>query len=510
MSATYDAIVVGAGLGGLAAAARLSSRGYSVCLLERHNVPGGYASSFRRGRYEFEVALHALSDIGTLERPGMLRRFLEQVDVYDRVEFVRCPDVYRAVFPDFDITLPMGFEAYQDTLCRAFPHESAGIVRFLARVHDTAREVDRLTRLQTARLPRDLPDLLAAPLNLRCLPRYFFASWADVLYRDVHDRHARAVLSQLWGYFGLPPKKVSFLYFALALASYLRGGVTYIKGRSQALSNAFVAAIEARGGVVRFNCGVASILTGEGRALGVLTEDGEELYAKVVVSNADPVTTARELVGLEKIPEAYQQRLRANPVAAGSLNVYLGLARPLSHFGVTDHEIFINRDTDFEDQHARMMRVEAPGMLAATCYNAVYPEASPPGTSVITLTTLAYGQPWMDLPPGEYIERKTQLAESMIDLAQLVLPGLRDCIEVAEVSTPLTNMRYAGTLGGSIYGFEQTPLNHTVLRLPPKGPLPGLYQVGAWVQPGGGFSPAMFSGQMAAEQIHRKLRRAKG
>jgi prolycopene isomerase len=510
MSQKFDVVVVGAGLGGLASAAFLANKGYDVCLLERHNIPGGYATSFVRGRYEFETALHELSDLGSEEHPGMLRQFLEQVGVFDQLEFLQSTDIYRAVFPDFDITMPMGFTEYRDTLCQAFPHETAGITRFLDRIYTVAKEIDAVSDLQSISLPRDLPKLVSAPLKARNLPRYLFASWADVLHRDVYDKHARAVISQIWGYFGLPPRKVAFLYFAAALASYLRSGAMYVKGRSQALSNVLVEGFESNGGVVRFNCGASAIIVRDGHAIGVLTDDGDEIQADRIVSNADPVTTVRDLIGLEHVPAEYIKKLRSNPVAASSFNVYLGLAAPLSTFGINDHEIFINRDTDFDDHHARMKRIDTPGGMAATCYNVIYPDISPEGTSVITLTTLAYGQPWLELPPHEYADRKTQVAESMLDMAQIVFPGLRDVIEVAEVSTPLTNMRYAGTLGGSIYGFEQTPFNHSVLRLPPQGPIPHLYQVGAWVQPGGGFAPAVLSGQMAGEAIHRSFSRSRG
>ena len=77
MEKRYDVVVVGAGLGGLSVSALLAQRGFSVLLLERHNVPGGYATSFVRGRFEFEVALHELSDIGSEEKPYACKYSME-------------------------------------------------------------------------------------------------------------------------------------------------------------------------------------------------------------------------------------------------------------------------------------------------------------------------------------------------------------------------------------------------------------------------------------------------
>ena len=97
MTESYDAIVIGAGLGGLAAATTLAHSGLKTLLLERHNVPGGYATSFCRGRYEFEVALHELSGIGPPERRGNTYRALEYLGVTDKVEFLHVPELYRVV-----------------------------------------------------------------------------------------------------------------------------------------------------------------------------------------------------------------------------------------------------------------------------------------------------------------------------------------------------------------------------------------------------------------------------
>jgi prolycopene isomerase len=123
---------------------------------------------------------------------------------------------------------------------------------------------------------------------------------------------------------------------------------------------------------------------------------------------------------------------------------------------------------------------------------------------MVVLTSLAYGEPWSRVPPHEYVETKNRIASAMIDLAQTVAPGLRHYAEVVEVSTPLTNMRYANTLGGSIYGFSQPPRDNMVWRMGYKGPLDRLYFVGAWTQPGGGFEPAMMSGLRAGRAISFK------
>jgi phytoene dehydrogenase-like protein len=294
---------------------------------------------------------------------------------------------------------------------------------------------------------------------------------------------------------------------ASTLAAYVRRGAAFPKGRSQALSNAFLSRFEELGGEARLNCGVQRITTADGRVSGVITEDGQEIAAGWIVSNADPITTCRDLIGLDKVPSGFFSELRSSEVAASTVNVYLGVACPPEELSLTEHEIFVNADYDFERHYERMKAIEPPESIAVTCYNAVYPDISPPGTCMIVLTALAYGEPWSGVPPDDYVATKNRIADAMINMAERIAPGLRQYAEVVEVSTPLTNMRYAGTMAGSIYGFSQPPRDNMVWRLRHRGPLEGLYFVGAWTQPGGGFEPCMMSGQMAGAAIVRKIKR---
>jgi prolycopene isomerase len=95
----YDCVVVGAGNGGLSAAAQLAAKGVKVLLLEQHTVPGGFATSFVRGRFEFEVSLHAFCDIGSPTARGGAREYLEdELGVY--LDWVEIPEAYRLILTD--------------------------------------------------------------------------------------------------------------------------------------------------------------------------------------------------------------------------------------------------------------------------------------------------------------------------------------------------------------------------------------------------------------------------
>lgn len=492
----YEAVVVGAGLGGLSAAAWLAKEGRKVLLLERHRVPGGYASSFKRGRFEFEIALHELSGLGTERDKGPLRKLFEQLGIMEKVDFIQIPEFYRSVFPDVDVTIPVGRQAFEEELARAFPAEAEGIREFSAACFDFAEQALKANRVGMKRVA-------AEPENFPALVKYFGKSLSQVLDPMVRDPRARAVLGQIWGYYCLPPSRLSFTIYALGTASYVRFGPAHVKGTSQALSQAFVEVIEENGGDVRLNAGVSRILATGGRVYGVQTDAGEKVDCSHIVCNANPMTTCLDLIGPDEVPSWYLRRLGAGTGGASTFNVYLGLDRPYDDLGFRNHETFVNTGYDL-DEHYRLMEraIEAePAEAAVTAYNAIDPGFSPPGTTCAVITLIARADPWLGLSPAEYSRTKDLVAGRVIRLAERLAPDLGRHIEEMEIATPLTNARYTSNPAGSIIGFDETFSGTGMVRLPARGPLEGLYFSNAWVNIGGGFEPSIVSGYLTTRQV---------
>ena len=392
------AIVIGAGLGGLSAAAYLSKNGFNTDVFERNPHPGGYACSFVRGAYEFEASLHELSGIGPEDNRGNCYRMLDACGVAQRVEFLPIDTFYTSIFPDFTVTVPHGWEGAEEAYTTQFPDERKGIHRVLGHMRKMSHEVGALAR---ARGPL---DLVSFPLKGTQLMRSLGLTTAQVIDRELKDPRLKALFCNVWGYYGLPPSRLSWQMFALANADYIEHGPYHVKGTSQALSNAFVAAIEANGGRVHLRNGARRILTDGGKVTGIVADDGETYESPYVVSNANHFTTCYDLIGQDSVPGSYLKALAEGHIGISTFNVYMGLDCPAESLGIDQHEFFINETYDMDAQYRAAFSLHRQPCWVVTNYNHSYPEFSPPGTSVVVITCVADHASWTRVAPYRYVD----------------------------------------------------------------------------------------------------------
>lgn len=128
---TYDAIIIGSGNGGLSAALTLAQAGKKVCVFEKHNIPGGCGTSFRRGRFEFEVALHQLSSMGTEQNPGPLRKLFAEYGILDKIEWIPIDSLFSINLPGGKrVPIPADRKKAEQALIKMFPEEKEGILKY--------------------------------------------------------------------------------------------------------------------------------------------------------------------------------------------------------------------------------------------------------------------------------------------------------------------------------------------------------------------------------------------
>lgn len=510
MDTQWDAIIIGAGLGGLSAAAHLAKAGKAVLVLEQGEGPGGYAHGVQRGPYYFDFSLHSMDGVGP---GGWAYAALHSLGVLDQVHFERLDPYYVARFPGREITAHADPHAYEAELIRQFPAEADGIRALFDELLAIFRETQRMRidgqserASSVDELPRRFPNLI----------RSIRESWAELLERHLRDPELKAAVSTLWTYCGLPPSRLSATALALVWGSAHHYGAYYPRGGSMALNRALEQVIRASGGEVRYGQRVAKVLVTVGLATGVLTEQGHEASARAIISNASAPSTLIKLVGPEHLPAGYLTRVEVTPSSLSTFNIFLGLDRDLVAEGWPPHELFITEDYDLEGQDAAIRAGDwARVPLVIAHYTGANPDCAPPGGSALTVMSLApwdYEDTWgtggnLDgySANPRYRQLKEQVADVLLARAEQHIPGLRAAIRQKEIATPLTNAQYTLNRGGAVFGYEQSVEGMYLCRLDETTPIANLFLAGAWTVPGGGQSAVLLSGADAARHTLRYL-----
>lgn len=506
----YDVIVIGGGNGGLASAATLAEKGKSVILFEKHNIPGGCGTSFRRGRFEFEVALHQLSHMGTEENPGPLRELFKRYGILDEINWIQIKELFRVNFPDgTGVSLPAERKQCEDFLCKEFPSQADGIRKYFETVYKfcaeaaefaakSAKSTGEPGALKKAIMKAGFPKLYPTLAN------YGLKSTQEVLDEFFTDSKLQLALSAYWCFMGVPPARFPFAILAKCTNFYLETKPYYLTGTSMMMNQAIMEAVQKMGGTVRLNCGVKRIVLENGKAVGVIDEFGEEYRAKKIISNISPLATYGNLLLPEEIPDAAREYLKPYTVGISAITCFIGLDCTPEEIGFTTSFTLnyesLDANEDFKDAY-KLLPGNDP--LVATCYTVDDPSVSPKGTSVITAGTLKYGEPWEKLPPEQYYEMKYEAGRRIVARLEKMYPGFMEHIEEMEIATPLTHMRYLGHPGGAIYGYEQD-LMQSVFFFPTESKIENLEFASGWVN-ACGFGPNYTYADTVASKIAQEV-----
>jgi prolycopene isomerase len=333
----------------------------------------------------------------------------------------------------------------------------------------------------------------------------------EYMSKFLQDSELKTAFTTLWGYYGLPPEKLTAAIFIFPWVSFHLMGAYYPEGGSMAMSRALEATVKKFGGEIRYKQTVNKIEIKNRRAVAVETEKGLRVEADVIISNANSPDTLLKFVGREHLPADYVRGIEEAKPSISNFVLYLGLDRDLQAEGFTDHEIFLRDDYDSNASYQAAMNGDfARTGLSITNYNIADRGSAPEGGTVLNIFSLAdwnsdnqWGtggnlENYSDNP--QYNELKKAATEILLDRTEKLIPGLRKSIKYIEVATPITNWRYSLNVGGAIYGTDQTVENAHGGRLSAQTPIKNLFLAGAWTF-GGGMSAAMLSGRDTSRMV---------
>jgi len=506
----YDAVVIGSGLGGLTAGSLLAKAGWSVCLLERNFSLGGAASVYRVGGLTVESSLHQTSDARNPR--DVKHHILSELGILDEIEWLPTGPLYKVkggpVGDAFE--LPCGFDAAHAALADRFPDRSHVIRRFL---NDVERIHDSLWTLKQAREEQSLAKLTRALWEMEPAAANWNMSLSEVFDSAFGDCEAlKCALGANLAYYGDDPRKMWFIYYALAQGGFIASGGAYIKGGSRQLSLKLAKAITKAGGIVRLGRAAAAIETdSDGRAAFVRhvarkTGDNEErIGARVVIANCAPSVAAALL------PEPARRRMDeafgARELSTSLFTAHFGLREKPASIGMKDYSTIVLPDemTRF-DQYADGATAMSdnpknplPARLIAnfTAVDSELWDEPPVLLSVLGLDRLAN---WTGLTREQSHERRERWLDALQESLERDYPGFSALVSERSLLNAQSMANYLNTPEGAVYGFAPLPPEEPIFAgfpRTPHTPISNLYLASAF---GGehGFNGAILTGAEAA------------
>ncbi len=500
----YDAIIIGAGPGGLSAGLSLASHGWKVLIAEKNGQPGGNCTAKNYSGYTFDLAVHQLSGISG---KGFSGAILADYGIDKMIDFRRVSPFMVICMPDKSYTICSEKDAFRAELIKNFPDDAADINLCTSKFDSLRKDALIAERLLYGNSPV-MKRMIAGEITLKKLLTFPFTalfgiifkmnSTADEMLRQwVKNPKLRSVIHSSWSYLGLPPKKLSGLMMSMFLPMQYSEGSYYPKGGSQKIADAMSSTFRERGGEILLNSPVERVLVKGKRAHGVELSDGRKFYADTIITNAAIPHTYTRLLEPGAVSAGFMRRLEKMTLSLAPFKVYLGLDYNVAEHGMKHHEYMIFPGYDHEASYRSMLRGEAEG-LSVNSPSTISPELAPPGHSTLIISTI---MPWK--PEQDWRLKKDEIVEKMIALVEKkMLPGLSKHIKVKKVLTPEDLQNLTNSSEGAMCGWDNTPSQTLTRRLSMRSPLRGLYHVGQWTSPGTGVTSAIISGWLLGKKLN--------
>ncbi len=481
--------IIGAGIAGLCTAVYARRCGYEVELLEQHESAGGLATSWRRGDYTFEACLHWL--LGSHPGGWMHARWQEVFDI-DKLTFVDQDEYVRLETEDGQsLSVYANVDRMEAELLRRAPQDAAEIRRLAAAV----RSLSKFEMPDPSDpWPRRWQTLLYAMPRLPLLRQFSRLTIAEYGERFTHPL--------LKGFFrGDEIDRMSALALIFTLAWMSARNAGYPIGGSQAVIRPIAERFASLGGRLRLRAKVEKILVEKEAAVGVELAGGEVVRADWVISAADGHATIYELLGGQYADEVTRRIYGTLETFPSFLQVSFGVGLDLSRWPA-----YLTRILDAS------FAVDPGAALHQLSFRFFHydPTFAPPGKTAVTCflptRNFRYWVQLRDHDPVKYQTEKQRVADSVAAILEKRVPGLRQAIEVTDVSTPATVIHDTGIWKGSMEGWLLTPAAGFK---PLRETLPGLRRfrmVGQWVHPGGGLPSGLMTARSAIQAVCKRDR----
>jgi all-trans-retinol 13,14-reductase len=503
----WDAIVIGSGIGGMAAAGALSKLGHKVLLLEQYQTLGGLTHSFSIEGFTWDAGIHYLNCVAPGDRERDILDWLSATPI----EFTSMGAVYDNLHIGnaAPLALSRPYEAQERDLKDRFPDEAKAIEAWTAALREGREAVLKIT------LTRGMPEIVGTALKWwhgHAIDRWCARTTQEVIDEITDNRDLAAVFAAQWFDYGGRPSKASFGLHALITGSYLESGAWYPAGGGAAFAEHILPTITAAGGEARADTRVGTVLIEDGRAAGVRTAQGEDIRADAVISDIGARETVNHLLPGDCGHQDWIGEIRALPHSVAHFSLFLGFEGDIEKAGATrsNHWIYPTGKVDVVWTDAPDN--PPPGMFVS--FASLKDADHDPGPllkyagELVAWTDWSVVEKWADVAPDargeDYRSFKEKVEEVLFAQFEAHFPELAKLVVLRNLSTPLTTAAITGHHRGAFYGIDVTPERLLSGALQAKTPVPGLFLAGQDVL-SPGIPGALWGGVLAAASVDPRL-----
>ncbi|GER60256.1 phytoene dehydrogenase [Patiriisocius marinus] len=506
----YDTIIIGSGAGGLSAAICLAREGQKVLVLEQHDVPGGWCHSFYLNGYRFTPGVHYVGLCGTDGTGNSTSDLYEGLGIGSELTFFKMrEDAYEHCWignERFDY--PSTHEELITRLQERFPHEAKGIKKYLDLVKKVSYELSLIPEVKT------FWDKVTIPFRTKHMGKYGLFSLQRVIDWHIKDPLLKDFLNIQYGDHGVEPKRASFILHAALMNHYFKGGY-YPMGGGGAIIKAMTNAIKKYGSTVKTKAYVDHILLENSgktkKAIGVQLNNGTQIKAHRVISNADPGITYNKLVGRENLSQKILKKLEKTSYSCTSLMLFLTVDMDVRAAGIDSGNIWMLDDGDMNENFREMQETNIEDIkdfkgIFISCTTLKDPPSFDGRYHTFEVITFIGYDSFKrfeneDLKRSKaYLEFKEMCTEKMLITLEKAIPNIREHIVHKELGTPITNKYYVNSTKGGVYGTEKTLKHIGPFAFKPKSEIENLYLCGASIA-AHGVAGASYSGVQTAGLI---------
>ncbi|MFT6027373.1 MAG: all-trans-retinol 13,14-reductase [Bacteroidia bacterium] len=505
----YDAIVIGSGLGSMTFAAIMAKMGKKILILEKHYVPGGFTHVFKRKEYEWDVGIHYVGDV---HKEFTFMSILFDYVTDRELKWAEMDEVYdRVVLGENSYDFKSGKENFIEMLYERFPGEEAAIDEYIKTVYAATGSNREFFQ------ERAFPAVLSKLIGSFYTKNYY--KWSDKTTKEVLDgitdnEELKGVLAGQYGDHGMPPGESSFAIQSVVNKHYWKGGAFPVGG-CQRIAETIIPVIEKAGGAVAVRAGVEKLVIENGKAVGVLMEDGSTVRAPMVISGTGYLNTYGKL-----LEPAVQKAIGFNPEkgvprSVSHVCLYIGLKHDLRKLGIGSTNYWVYPHND-HDRGVKEYMADQSKPLPVTYIS--FPslkdpewEDRYPGKSTIEMITLApfeWFEKWEDERwkhrGDEYEAYKEQFSQRLLKELYKQFPQLEGKIDYYELSTPLSTKHFVHYEKGEIYGLDHSPARFRMKELRPKTPIKNFYMTGQDIVTVG-IGGALMSGVITAARVSKNF-----